>query len=237
MAFLLRLDDSRRRPFSPWGRGSPCVPPSPSSWWPFSTSSTGAGRPRRGAIRLLRRLYVRRPPRRGAPRQVRAEAGHPSRHRRALRRSPALGRSPVPRAALLVYGGVVAFGVHLHQHQPLLRRPVPMVPEKARPGERDRRLGNGRRDLRLVPLTQCVIGWAGWRTAFAVLGVCVFLVLFPLTALFLRRNGPRTWVSRSTGRDRRRKGKRGRRGRRPRVGRNRVDPGSRPRGKPGSGGF
>jgi MFS family permease len=38
----------------------------------------------------------------------------------------------------------------------------------------------------LVPLTQYVIDQAGWRTAFLVLGVLVFLLLFPASAVFLR---------------------------------------------------
>ncbi len=38
----------------------------------------------------------------------------------------------------------------------------------------------------LVPLTQHVIDAAGWRTAFLVLGVLVFLLLFPVSAIFLR---------------------------------------------------
>ncbi len=39
-----------------------------------------------------------------------------------------------------------------------------------------------------VPLTQYVIGGAGWRTAFMVLSGCIFLFLLPLSALLLRRN-------------------------------------------------
>lgn len=39
----------------------------------------------------------------------------------------------------------------------------------------------------LVPLTQYVIGHAGWRTAFVVLSGLVFLLLFPLSALLLRQ--------------------------------------------------
>ncbi|HSB73647.1 MAG TPA: MFS transporter [Candidatus Methylomirabilis sp.] len=38
----------------------------------------------------------------------------------------------------------------------------------------------------LVPLTQYVIDRAGWRTAFLVLGVLVFVLLFPASAAFLR---------------------------------------------------
>lgn len=37
----------------------------------------------------------------------------------------------------------------------------------------------------LVPLTQYVIDLSGWRTAFLVLGVVVFLLLFPASAVFL----------------------------------------------------
>jgi len=37
----------------------------------------------------------------------------------------------------------------------------------------------------LVPLTQYVIDVSGWRTAFLVLGVLVFLLLFPASAVFL----------------------------------------------------
>jgi len=39
-----------------------------------------------------------------------------------------------------------------------------------------------------VPLTQYVIGGAGWRSAFMVLSGCIFLFLLPLSALLLRRS-------------------------------------------------
>jgi MFS family permease len=47
--------------------------------------------------------------------------------------------------------------------------------------------GMGLVTFALVPLTQYVIDRAGWRTAFLVLGVLVFLLLFPASAVFLRR--------------------------------------------------
>ena len=46
--------------------------------------------------------------------------------------------------------------------------------------------GMGLVTFALVPLTQYVIDLAGWRTAFLVLGVLVFLLLFPASAVFLR---------------------------------------------------
>lgn len=46
--------------------------------------------------------------------------------------------------------------------------------------------GMGIGSFALVPLTQYVIVTLGWRSAFKALGVVVFLLLFPLTALFLR---------------------------------------------------
>ena len=46
--------------------------------------------------------------------------------------------------------------------------------------------GMGVGTFALVPLTQYLINAAGWRSAFMILGGAVFLVLFPLTAVFLR---------------------------------------------------
>ena len=46
--------------------------------------------------------------------------------------------------------------------------------------------GMGVGTFALVPLTQYLISAAGWRSAFMILGGAVFLILFPLTAIFLR---------------------------------------------------
>ncbi len=46
--------------------------------------------------------------------------------------------------------------------------------------------GMGVGTFALVPLTQYLISAAGWRSAFMILGGAVFLLLFPLTAMFLR---------------------------------------------------
>jgi MFS family permease len=46
--------------------------------------------------------------------------------------------------------------------------------------------GMGVGTFALVPLTQYLISVAGWRTAFMILGGAVFVLLFPLTAIFLR---------------------------------------------------
>jgi MFS family permease len=46
--------------------------------------------------------------------------------------------------------------------------------------------GMGVGTFALVPLTQYLISAAGWRSAFMILGGAVFVLLFPLTAIFLR---------------------------------------------------
>ncbi len=46
--------------------------------------------------------------------------------------------------------------------------------------------GMGVGTFALVPLTQYLISAAGWRFAFIIIGIAVFLLLFPLTAIFLR---------------------------------------------------
>lgn len=46
--------------------------------------------------------------------------------------------------------------------------------------------GMGLGTFALVPLSQYVIGMAGWRSAYVALGVLSFVLLFPLTAWFLR---------------------------------------------------
>ena len=48
--------------------------------------------------------------------------------------------------------------------------------------------GMGFGTFAFAPLTQYVIGAAGWRTAFTVLAGCVFVLLFPLTVALMRRN-------------------------------------------------
>ncbi len=46
--------------------------------------------------------------------------------------------------------------------------------------------GMGVGTFALVPLTQYLISAVGWRFAFMIIGSAVFLILFPLTAIFLR---------------------------------------------------
>ena len=46
--------------------------------------------------------------------------------------------------------------------------------------------GMGAGTFALVPLTQYLISAAGWRFAFIIIGIAVFVFLFPLTAVFLR---------------------------------------------------
>lgn len=86
----------------------------------------------------------------------------------------------------LFYGVIVAFGVTF----------VSIVPYSTILSnwfEKRRGLANGIAvsgmglgTFLLVPLTQYVAGTAGWRVAFVVLGGLVFLLLFPISALYLR---------------------------------------------------
>ncbi len=86
----------------------------------------------------------------------------------------------------LVYGVVVAFGVtfvsivvystilsHWFQLKRGLANGIAVS-------------GMGVGTFALVPLTQYLINFVGWRSAFMILGGAVFLLLFPLTAIFLR---------------------------------------------------
>ena len=133
-------------------------------------------------------LYVLGAPRGVADRQVRAEARHSTRDRRALRRS--FPFEPVHTLAqfYLFYGVIAAFGVTFVSISPFSAVLSRWFQKKRGLASGIAVSGMGVGTFIFVPLTQHIIGGAGWRTAFTVLSGCILLFLLPLSALLLRRD-------------------------------------------------
>jgi MFS family permease len=88
----------------------------------------------------------------------------------------------------LVYGGIAAFGVTFISISPYSAVLSRWFQKKRGLASGVAVSGMGVGTFVFVPLTQYVIGCAGWRTAFTVLSGCVFLLLFPITVMLMRRN-------------------------------------------------
>ncbi len=86
------------------------------------------------------------------------------------------------------YGGIAAFGVTFISISPYSAVLSRWFQKKRGLASGIAVSGMGFGTFVFVPLTQYVIGGAGWRTAFTVLSGCVFILLFPLTVMLMRRN-------------------------------------------------
>lgn len=88
----------------------------------------------------------------------------------------------------LFYGGIAALGVTFVSISPFSAVLSRWFQKKRGLASGIAVSGMGVGTFVFVPLTQYVIGSAGWRSAFVALSAAVFVLLFPLSALLLRRS-------------------------------------------------